>query len=245
MWSSLAATRVRLYAYTRPAFAVVGSTAAVAFDTFREQPAETRTSNAVGDHASQLAAVPSLVVGVAGVAAVASRLGRMSWLSHTYEAWAWGLSYGGLAFAAGAASLGCDDVTLLTPSACAAVAAIAGERLGSTVGRVLLPTLVAAGAASCGAALHGDERGARCAHALQASALVLLPALQLGCLPVYTLSLQGALACAWLWMAASATALDSAPPLAPSPEAARHALVAVGAASLLRTLVTRVPICHF
>ena len=93
-----------------------------------------------------------------------------------------------------------------------------------------LPALAGVGLLSVVAALCGDARGERAALALQVGTLVLLPTLQLGCLPVYTLSLQGALSCAWLWMAATATALDDAPPLMSTPEDARHVLLAVGAA---------------
>ena len=108
-----------------------------------------------------------------------------------------------------AAGLSRRSATLLAPSAGAALAATAGERLGSTVGRVLFPALTGVGLLSAIVAKYnGDWRGERAAHALQACALALLPALQLACLPVYTLSMQGAVGCAWLWMAAALPTLD-------------------------------------
>ena len=251
MASSLTAVRARLYGYTRPAFACLGVSAAVAADTLAlPQPTREREEREEPPpSSSRLAALPLLAIGTAGVVAVARRHARLSWLAHGYESWAWGVAYGGLSAAAVAALLPGiphgEDASLLAPSAGAALAATAGERLGSAVGRAAFPALVGVGVLSAGAALRGDAFGERAARALQMSALVLLPALQLACPPVYTLSLQGTLACAWIGMGAGATALESTPALFPSPEAARHVLVAVGAASLLRTLATRAPLCQF
>lgn len=242
--ATLSGVRARMYPWTRPAFALLGGTTAAAFDAYAPPSSEAARPLSTAD-SSRLAALPALLVGTAGVYAVATRYGRLCWLAHPYEAWAWGLAYGGLAAAAGATLVGCSEhyAALLAPSAGAALAATAGERLGSVAGRALAPALVSVGLLSAGAALAGDARGERAARALQASALVLLPSLQLVCLPVYTLSVQGALAGAWLWMAAAVTAFDA--PLASSPEDSRHVLVAVGAASLLRTLATRAPVCQF
>lgn len=241
----LSALRARLYTYTRPTFALVGGAAALAFDT-RAPPAPAKSSSSTPGLVANVTALPMLAVGGAGVVAVLRRHGRLSWLSHPYEFWAWGTAYAGLSVAGGAALLGMgQDVTLLAPAAGAVLAATAGERLGSAVGRALLPTLATVGIVSAGAALRGDPHGARAVQALHVSALVLLPVLQLSCLPVYTLSVQGAFAWAWVLLAAGATALESAPPLAPSPDATRQMLLAVGGASFLRTLLTRAPICHF
>lgn len=255
---TLLAARSRLYAYTRPTFALAGAATAASFYNFAPPqipPSDRCISQRHPE--DRLAALPAFAVGIAGVAAIvgrrqlALRPGGLHWLAHGYEAWAWGIAYGGLALMATPALLGIslpegDDTVLLAPSAGAMLAAISGERLGAVAGRALLPALTGFGVlCACASTMGGDARGTRGAHALQATALVLLPALQLSCLPVYTLSLQGALACAWWYLAAGTTSLDTPPPLAPSPEAARDVLLAIGAASLLRTLITRVPVCQF
>ena len=69
--------------------------------------------------------------------------------------------------------------------------------------------------------------------------LLLLPALHAVCLPVYTLSAQTALGIAWFHAAAAWSTLDDAP------KAVQRVLIAVGAASVLRCLCRRAPICHF
>ena len=244
---SLTAARSRLYAYTRPAFAVIGFSTAAAFDTYA--PPREPSSHDAEQRRDRLMALPLLGVGVAGVAAVARGYSGARWLAHSYERYAWAIAYGGLSVAAGETLLGvtqrADPSVVCAPSAGAALAAIAGERLGSPVGRLLLPALTLTGLFSAGAAMNGDARGERVAQALQVSALALMPTMQLACLPVYTLSVQGALAGAWLWMAAAAHAFNSTPPLASSPEAATQLLLAVGGASFLRTLLARVPICKF
>ena len=244
---TLSAARQRLDPYTRPSFALLGTSTAAALEYFVQQnpPQPTPKTKAPLPEEERFASIPLIGVGVAGVVAIATPYSGLKWLAHGYERWAWTACYGGLSIAGAGTLLGYRDesATLLAPSAGAALAATAGERLGSTVGRVLFPALTGVGLLSAIVAKYnGDWRGERAAHALQACALALLPALQLACLPVYTLSMQGAVGCAWLWMAAALPTLDDE--LAP-PEATRQLLLSVGAASILRTMVTRRPICQF
>uniref|UniRef100_A0A7S2IT75 Uncharacterized protein n=1 Tax=Haptolina brevifila TaxID=156173 RepID=A0A7S2IT75_9EUKA len=126
---------------------------------------------------------------------------------------------------------------MLAPGAGSLLAVIAGERLGSSIGRICLPVFVGVGAVSAAAALGGDARGERVAGTLQRAALLLLPALH-GCLPVYTMSAPSALGLVWFMLAAAAPTFEET-------RVGQHLGCAVGAASMLRVLRTRVPICHF
>lgn len=239
-----------------------------------------------------LAALPLLVVGATGVAAVVSRRGGLAWLSHGYEHLAWGLTYSSLiasataslssitAAARGPSSLVQEEQAtagstlslahaLLTPGAGAALAAIAGERLGSAVGPPLLLTLAGAGATAAAVAtgmmprsaleqlqsllpppyaVASPEGAARVCYGIQASALVVMPALTLWTLPVYTHSTtQVALGIAWLWLAAGGPGLFGGEPgdRGAAHEPLRQLVLAVGAFSILRTLIVRAPICQF
>ena len=76
--------------------------------------------------------------------------------------------------------------------------------------------------------------------------------MHIACRPAYTGSAQGLIGVGWLWAAAFASTLEADAPLTSplpgfdvSPAAVQHVLLAVGCASVLRTLVTRVPLCHF
>ena len=145
---------------------------------------------------------------------------------------------------------------------------VAGERLGSAVGLPLLLMLAGGGVTaatvatgmmprsaleqvqhllppSCAASPEG---AARVCYVLQASALVVLPALTLWTLPVYTHSTtQVALGTAWLWLAAAGPALfgGESGDCAGAHEPLRQVVLAVGALSILRTLIVRRPICQF
>ena len=89
----------------------------------------------------------------------------------------------------------------------------------------------------------------RTSAALQASALVVLPLLHLACPPVYTMSTEALMGLAWVCAAAGFRRMEvealeeSGAPV--SPVALRNLLLAVGAASTLRTLVRRAPMCQF
>ena len=93
------------------------------------------------------------------------------------------------------------------------------------------------------------DHGRRASAALQASALAVLPLLHLACPPVYTMSTEMLMGLAWVCAAAGFRRLEAdaleenGAPV--SPVAARNLLLAVGAASSLRTLVRRAPICQF
>ena len=115
---------------------------------------------------------------------------------------------------------------------------------GSTLGRVLTPTLGALGAASCAACvLMGDRRGEL---ALQCWAALLLPALHL-CLPVYTLSAEATLSCCWflVTLGSVASSFEAPDESDLSTAAIQNLLLACGAASLHRTLMKRAPICQY
>ena len=249
--STLMATRAALYPYTRPLFAAVGiGTAAIADGALGSPFASSRTALAApaDSFEEQAALLPVAAVGLVGVAAVLRGHAGLIWMSHSYERWAWVTAFGCLPVAVAATAVNHQRKTatdaeelrfLLAPSVGAALAAVAGERLGSAVGRVLLPTLTGIGALSAGAAFFGDERGKRVASDLQSAALILMPALHAVCLPVYTLSAHTVLGIAWFHAAAAWSTLDDAP------KAVQRVLLAVGAASVLRCLCRRAPICHF
>ena len=254
----------------------------------------------------RMAALPLLAVGVSGTMAVLGRRGGLGWLSYGYERFAWGVVYGSLAASAtttlaasdhhsggGGGSISkrphCDadaEATrgvsaiahaLLTPGAGAALAATAGERLGSAVGLPLVLTLTGAGCIAAAVAtnvapptlLQATRQAAeaweslgigsmpsgapttieatahRACLTIQASSLLLMPALHLATLPVYTHStMQAALGVLWLWLAAGTpTLLEGVDDVASEP--ARQLFLAVGALSGLRTLIVRRPICQF
>ena len=258
-WQTLTAARFALYRYTRPAFALAGVGSIVVADVAMAHPQEAKPSKLASTSSAEsilerVALLPMGAVGLAGVVAVLRGQAGLVWLGHSYERWAWSTAFGSLPVAAAVAAAGCSSGTsssgidsaaaeqlhyLLAPAAGALLAAVAGERLGSAVGRVLLPALTGIGALSAAAAVQGDSRGERVASDLQTAALLLLPALHVTCLPVYTLSGQSGLGLAWFHAAAAWSTLDD------SPKAVQRALLAVGAASLLRTLCRRAPICHF
>ena len=90
----------------------------------------------------------------------------------------------------------------------------------------------------------------RGSSALQATALILLPAMHLACPPVYTMSSEALMGLAWMWAAAGFARLgpevvDEWSGGELTPEAMRNLLLAVGASSALRTLVGRRPLCQF
>ena len=150
---------------------------------------------------------------------------------------------------------------LLTPAAGAALAATAGERLGSAVGLPLVLTLTGAGciaaavatnvapptllqathqvaetwgslgigSAPSGAPTTIEATAHRACLTIQASSLLLMPALHLATLPVYTHStMQAALGVLWLWLAAGTpTLLDGVDEVASEPT--RQLFLAVGA----------------
>lgn len=288
---TLLAARQRLYAYTRPAAGLLGVSTCWAVDQYAYAPPRTKSIGGDADElAERLCALPLLVVGSAGVAATLTRRGGLTWLSHGYERGAWTLAFGSIAATSLASMLGptgtCSQNAsnenlsdrMLAPASAAALAATAGERLGSIVGRILFPALGGVGVlcacatpsflvAGSSLAMHlvpsevqltsalvptdPDEiarYAGRVSCALQASALVLLPALHILCPAVYTLSIEATLGVAWLCAAAGFSHLDatvSAENHLPSPEACRNVLLAVGCASWLRTLVKRRPICQF
>jgi hypothetical protein len=272
MLSTLAAARAARYGYTRPAAAALLTASGFAADFFSEPKtsakqesagsaskcssasAEQRPLSSPSAWVERFTALPALAIGIAGVFTVAHGRGGLSWLSHGYERVAWSLAYGSLAAAAATVVIdgGRDgfeaERALLAPGAGAALAAVAGERLGSVVGRALLPTLTGFGALGAALALHGgDDRGQRAVHVLQMSCLVMLPSLHLACLPVYTLSSESLLALAWFGLGAGIATTLEGPAVEPLPsvESVRRLLLAVGSASLLRTLHARAPICHF
>ena len=256
---SLASIRTAMYGRSRPAFALLGA-GVVGMDLCgtlpkpehppcsRELPSPSST---VAIDRLSLASLAT--IGLVGAGAVVCGHGRLSWLNHAYERYAWSLAYGGLALAAAAGALSADadrSAAVFAPSTGAVLAAVAGERLGSTVGRCALPVLAGVGVIAAVAALHGDRRGERVACSLEAASLVLLPALHLGCLPVYSSSAQSTLSVAWLWLGVwlprtSIDELQLAEACGVSPSAATRLLLTVGAASMLRTLLTRAPICSF
>ena len=76
---------------------------------------------------------------------------------------------------------------------------------------------------------------------------VLVPALHV-CMPVYTLSVDGALACSCWSLAAYAVAASEAEPpeeTGLSSAAVQHLLLAVGTLSLHRVMLRRAPICQY
>ena len=235
--------------------------------------------------------------------AVLGRRGGLGWLSYGYERFAWGVVYGSLA-ASATTTLAASDHhsgggggiskrlhwklmlrrpwrsaarTHLTPGAGAALAATAGERLGSAVGLPLVLTLTGAGCIAAavatnvapptllqaarqaaeaweslgigsvpsGAPTSIEATAHRACLTIQASSLLLMPALHLATLPVYTHStMQAALGVLWLWLAAGTpTLLEGVDDVASEP--ARQLFLAVGALSGLRTLIVRRPICQF
>ena len=70
-------------------FAFAGCSAAFAFDACTPP-----TTEPPRERKGHLSALPPLAIGCAGLAAVVQRHGRLSWRSHTYESWAWGIAYG-------------------------------------------------------------------------------------------------------------------------------------------------------
>lgn len=259
---TLGAKRAALYGYTRPIFgaAAIGLGYSSMHTPLLQPPP---CSGAV----DALSLVPLAAAGLVGAASAwRGRIGY-SWLAHRYERVCWSVAFGGLTVAAGVEATAAmrspkptsgptsgpisgreQPSLLLGTSAACILAATAGERLGSGLGRVLVPALGALGLVSAVAALAlGDTRGEL---ALRVVAAALVPALHL-CLPVYTLSADGALASCW-WLAALAVAAsDVEPPGVERPgdvlsaAALQHVLLAVGALSLHRMLLRRVPVCRF
>ena len=207
----------------------------------QEQAAGQAAVSLAGHYAELMSLVPLAAVGAVGVASVfRGRAGL--WLSHPFERWSWLAAFGSLSITAVAT---CHDIvygldnahSMLAPGAGAAIAVTAGERLGSTVGRVCAPVLIGTGALAALAAASGDPGGKRAASVLELSALALLPALHV-CLPVYSLSSTGLMGLTWFGFAAYASTSEET-------WNAQHIFLAIGAASTLRTLRARVPICHF
>lgn len=241
----LSGQRRALYVYTRPAFGLAGcGLGYAAVQQPRDEDLdETQLVARERGTADLISLVPLAMSGLLGVAAVARGYGGLGWLAHPYERWAWGIAFGSLPIAAGAGAYAGESAPppLLGLGAGFALAATAGERLGPAVGRFLLPpAALLAGYAAGSATQRGDGRPER---ALQACALLLLPALHI-CPPVYTLGAQALVSYSWLGVAAFAATMDASFPLLP-PACVSNAAVAAGAASLLRVLVARRPICQY
>ena len=250
---SLGAKRAAQYGYTRPIFGAAAIGLGYSVSTHTPQVLTPPPCSGAVDVASL---VPLAAAGLIG--AVSAWRGRIGygWLAHRHERACWCIAFGGLTVAAGveaaAAVARSPEVDqpplLLGTSAACVLAATAGERLGSGLGRVLVPSLGALGLVSAVAALAlGDSRGEL---ALRCVAAALVPALHL-CLPVYSLSADGALASFW-WLAALAVAASEVEPPGlerpgdvVSAAALQHMLLALGALSLHRTLLRRVPVCHY
>lgn len=254
MVPSLGAARAALYPYTRPLFGLAGlGTALVADGALVQLPQASGRPQAPpeGSMTRYMELTTSgmlAAVGIVGSLAVLRRRAGLAWLSHPYERWAWAGAYGSLPLVAAAAAVDASQdggdraQALLAPAAGAVLATTAGERLGSNVGRACVPLLTGLGCVAAAMALGGDPRGESAAGSLQRATLMLLPALQVGCLPVYTLSAQGTVGLLWLGMAAYSATL---PPSMEEGRASRHLFCAIGAASVLRTLCARRPICQF
>ena len=221
---TLGAKRAAQYGYTRPIFGAAAIGLGYAVSTHTPPLTPPPCSGAV----DALSLLPLAAAGLVGAASAwRGRIGY-GWLAHRHERVCWCVAFGGLTVAAGveaAAAVtrspkpapGSDPGSasepssgpgsrreqpplLLGTSAACVLAATAGERLGSGLGRVLVPSLGALGLMSAAAALAlGDSRGEL---ALRGVAAALVPALHL-CLPVYSLSADGAIASFW-WLAALA-----------------------------------------
>lgn len=211
-------------------------------------------------HSERACLLPCLVTGCLGVAACVTRRGGLAWLSQPYELFAWASCFGGVGAQAALALAQPAQApppqppphahpqhALLGLSAAAALAAIAGERLGTAAGRVLVVPLLAAGAASVVGASQAHSavcKPSECAATVvQRAALFLIPAMQALCLPVHTLSGQGAFAASWFVLAAYMRGMEETPVV--SPTAAHQLLLGAGTASVLRTLIMRRPLCQY
>ena len=261
---TLGAKRAAHYGYTRPIFGAAAIGLGYSVSTHAPPLTPPPCSGAV----DALSLLPLAAAGLVGAASAwRGRIGY-SWLAHRYERVCWCVAFGGLTVAAGvegaaavarspkpAAGSAAGPTSrreqpplLLGLSAACVLAATAGERLGSGLGRVLVPSLGALGLVSAVAVLAlGDSRGEL---ALRGVAAALVPALHL-CLPVYSLSADGALASLW-WLAALAVAASEVEPPGlerpgdvVSAAALQHMLLALGALSLHRTLLRRVPVCRY
>jgi len=134
---------------------------------------------------------------------------------------------------------------LLGTSAGCAVAATAGERLGSVVGRALLGPVIVGGLASAWLATSTGET--RYDQAWQYSGLVLLPVLHL-CPPVYTGNWSGLISIIWFVAAALCATVTEGGEIAGveiTPAFATDCLVALGTRSLISVYIKRRPICHY
>ena len=238
--------RQALYSMTRPAYAFAA--AGAGYCTTLGPPSPPARSAGGSTSAERASLLAMALAGGAGVVAVCQRRGGFAWLSHAYEAVAWGSAFAGVSGAAAlaVAEVAADTRPLLSFSAGCALATTAGERLGSAVGRGLLGPLALGGVASALLAVNvGDPRYD---ETLQLIGLVLLPLLHL-CPPVYTHSINGMLAFSWFGAAALATTIEDTVELADglsiSPSCLSHCLVTVGTLSLLRVKVIRRPICQY
>ena len=217
---TLGAKRVAQYRYTRPIFGA----AAIGLGYFFSTHAPPLTSppvrrDRVAEAIDALSLLPLAATGLVGAASAWHGRSGYGWLAYRHERLCWCVAFGGMTVAAGveaAAALArspkphgsrpnsgpasrreAPPLLLGTAAACV-LAATAGERLGSGLGRVLVPSLGALGLVSAVAALAlGDSRGEL---ALRGVAAALVPALHC-CLPVYSLSSDGAFASLW-WLAA-------------------------------------------
>ena len=250
----LSAKRAAHYGYTRPAFgaAALGVAGYSASVHLPGRPNASLPPPATGV-ADALSLLPLAAAGVLGAASAWRGRSGYGWLAHHYERVCWTTAFGGLTAASAleaAAAVtqrpGRDEgpPLLLGTSAACALSVTAGERLGSGLGRVLAPALGALGVLSAATALAaGDARGEL---ALRCVAAALVPALHL-CLPVYTLSVDGTVACAWLLAAVAVAASGVDPPeeTGLSAAALQHLLIALGTLSLHRTLLRRAPVCQY
>ena len=221
---TLGAKRAAQYGYTRPTFGAAAIGLGYAVSTHTPPLTPPPCSGAV----DALSLLPLAAAGLVGAASAwRGRIGY-GWLAHRHERACWCVAFGGLTVAAGVEAAAAvarspkpapgsapgsasepssgpgsrreQPPLLLGTSAACVLAATAGERLGSGLGRVLVPSLGALGLMSAAAALAlGDSRGEL---ALRGVAAALVPALHL-CLPVYSLSADGAIASFW-WLAALA-----------------------------------------
>ena len=212
---TLGAKRVAQYSYTRPIFGAAAIGLGYSVSTHTPPLTPPPCSGAV----DALSLLPLAAAGLVGAASAWHGRSGYGWLAYRHERLCWCVAFGGMTVAAGVeaaaamarspkahgsrpnsgpASRREPPPLLLGTSAACVLAATAGERLGSGLGRVLVPSLGALGLVSAVTALAlGDSRGEL---ALRGVAAALVPALHC-CLPVHSLSADGALASLW-WLAA-------------------------------------------
>lgn len=241
---ALSARRQALYWFTRPSFALTTfGTGYCMIEFNKTSPARPpRKIETPVDRAGQIAMAVS---GIVGVVAVLQRRGGFSWLAHSYERVAWAGAFGGVTAASAFQSETKDGTPPLGFSAGCALAATAGERLGSSVGLMLLGPLALAGA---GCVAFANSTGDQTyEQAFESSALLLLPLLH-ACPPVHTLSVSALISLSWLGAAALAESQDAGISIGDvtlSPRCMSNLLIAAGTLSFMRVHVARRPICQY